>query len=71
MFGTTELGAMTAPTLILATELDGWHAGPTVGMARALHSRMPAAKLEELKGVGTFFFIENRDRFAEVTARFL
>ncbi|MGH6887389.1 MAG: alpha/beta fold hydrolase, partial [Geminicoccales bacterium] len=66
-----ELGAMTTPTLILATELDGWHAGPTVGMARALHSRMPAAKLQELKGVGTFFFIENPDRFAEVTARFL
>ena len=33
-----ELAAMTMPTLVLATSLDSWHAGPTVGMAQALAS---------------------------------
>ena len=53
-----ELAAITTPTLILASELDGWHAGLTVGRARALCSRLPAAQLVELKSLGTFCFIE-------------
>lgn len=66
-----ELAAMATPTLILASQLDGWHAGPTVGMARALRARMPAAELAELTGVGTFAFIEQPELFAETALPFL
>ncbi len=41
-----ELAAMNVPTLVLATSLDSWHAGPTVGMARALVERLPDAALK-------------------------
>jgi pimeloyl-ACP methyl ester carboxylesterase len=66
-----ELAALTTPTLVLASELDGWHAGPTVGMARALCARMPAAEMLELKGVGTFCFTEDPALFRKVAAPFL
>jgi pimeloyl-ACP methyl ester carboxylesterase len=66
-----ELDAITTPTLVLASELDGWHAGPTVGMARALCAQLPAAELLELKGVGTFCFIENPALFRQVADAFL
>ncbi|MEO5764071.1 MAG: alpha/beta hydrolase [Casimicrobiaceae bacterium] len=55
----SELAVMDIPTLVLATELDSWHAGPTVGMAEALVARLPAAQLATIGGHGTFFFIEN------------
>jgi pimeloyl-ACP methyl ester carboxylesterase len=66
-----ELAAMTTPTLVLASELDGWHAGPTVGMARALHARLKASELIELPGVGTFCFIERPSLFLEAAGPFL
>ncbi|MGH6895535.1 MAG: alpha/beta fold hydrolase [Geminicoccaceae bacterium] len=66
-----ELAAMTTPTLVLASELDSWHAGPTVGMARALQARLPASELTELKGVGTFGFIERPGLFLEAAGPFL
>ena len=66
-----ELAAITTPTLVLASELDGWHAGPTVGMARALCAQLPAAELLELKSVGTFCFIENPALFRQVAVAFL
>jgi pimeloyl-ACP methyl ester carboxylesterase len=53
-----ELAEMKAPVLVLATALDNWHAGPTLGMAQALASRLPAARLSTIEGYGTFFFIE-------------
>jgi pimeloyl-ACP methyl ester carboxylesterase len=66
-----ELAVMVTPTLILTSQLDGWHAGPTVGMAHALQARMPAAELAELAGVGTFAFIEQPALFAEMALPFL
>jgi pimeloyl-ACP methyl ester carboxylesterase len=66
-----ELAAITTPTLILASELDGWHAGPTVGMARALCARLPAAEMLELKSLGTFCFIENPALFRQIAEPFL
>ena len=66
-----ELAAMTTPTLVLASELDGWHAGPTVGMARALHARLKASELIELPSVGTFCFIERPSLFLEAAGPFL
>ena len=65
------LTAMSTPTLVLASELDSWHAGPTVGMARALHARLGASELRVLRGVGTFCFIEDPDRFMEIIEPFL
>lgn len=53
-----ELAAMHVPMLVLATELDSWHAGPTLGMAEALVTRLPSAQLAIIEGYGTFFFIE-------------
>jgi pimeloyl-ACP methyl ester carboxylesterase len=67
----TELAAMTTPTLVLASELDAWHAGPTLGMARALHARLQDSELIELPGVGTFGFIEQPGLFLEVAGPFL
>lgn len=66
-----ELAPMTTPTLILASQLDGWHAGPTTGMAQALQARLPGAELKELPGVGTFAFIERPELFAEAALPFL
>jgi pimeloyl-ACP methyl ester carboxylesterase len=66
-----ELASLTTPTLVLASELDGWHAGPTVGMARALCARMPAATMHELKGVGTFCFTEDPALFGTFALPFL
>ena len=58
-----ELAAMSMPTLVLATSLDSWHAGPTVGMARTLSDKLPNARLETVEGYGTFFFIEKPELF--------
>jgi len=67
----TELSAMNIPTLVLATSLDSWHAGPTVGMARALADRLPDATLSVIDGFGTFFFLEQPSLFAEHAGAFL
>ncbi len=66
-----EIAAVTTPTLILATELDSWHAGPTVGMAEALHRRLQASEFQVVDGLGTFFLIEAPDRFASLAEPFL
>lgn len=57
-----ELAAIASPTLILAHELDPWHAGPSAAMARALHARMPQAKFELLEGLGSMAPIEDPER---------
>lgn len=66
-----ELAAIDVPVRVLATELDGWHAGPTVGMAQALCARLRTADLATLPGVGTFFFIEDPARFRAAAGPFL
>jgi pimeloyl-ACP methyl ester carboxylesterase len=66
-----DFRSMTAPTLVLATELDSWHAGPTVGMAEALVRRLANAELEVVAGLGTFFFTEDPDRFRALAGGFL
>jgi pimeloyl-ACP methyl ester carboxylesterase len=66
-----DFARMTAPTLVLATELDSWHAGPTVGMAEALARRLPNAELELVAGLGTFFFTEDPERFRALAGGFL
>jgi len=66
-----DFAGMTAPTLILATALDSWHAGPTVGMASALQRRLAAAELKVVDGLGTFFFTEAPERFRELATPFL
>ena len=66
-----ELAAMRVPTLVLATSLDGWHAGPTIGMAQALAARLPDARLSSIDGYGTFFFIEQPALFREHAGAFL
>jgi pimeloyl-ACP methyl ester carboxylesterase len=66
-----ELAAMTAPILVLATSLDNWHAGPTVGMAEALVARLPSAQLSVIEGYGTFFFIERPQLLLEHAGVFL
>jgi pimeloyl-ACP methyl ester carboxylesterase len=66
-----DFARMTAPTLVLATELDSWHAGPTVGMAEALVRRLPQAELKVVERLGTFFFTEQPERFRALAAGFL
>ena len=66
-----ELAAMRTPTLVLATGLDSWHAGPTVGMAQALAARLPRAELSVIENYGTFFFIERPELFTERAGAFL
>lgn len=66
-----ELGAMRLPTLVLATSLDNWHAGPTIGMARALAQKLPDATLATIDGYGTFFFIEKPELLREIAGPFL
>ena len=66
-----ELAVMEAPILVLATSLDSWHAGPTVGMAEALASRLPSSRLSVIEGYGTFFFIEEPGLLAKHAGAFL
>jgi pimeloyl-ACP methyl ester carboxylesterase len=66
-----ELAALRMPTLVMATSLDSWHAGPTPGMAQALAARLPAAALARIDNVGTFFFIEQPTLFMQHAGEFL
>ncbi len=61
-----EWEKIRAPTLILATKLDRWNAGPSVEMAEMVQSRLGNARLVVLEGVGGHFLIEDPDRFVEV-----
>ena len=58
-----QLQSITTPMLIVAPEIDHWHAGPTVEMAAALHSNIPPSRLEVMKGVGSMVMLEDPDRF--------
>jgi len=62
---------ITAPTLIVATELDNWHAGPTVSMAQAIQKRIPHAQLKIIEGYGGHFLVEDPGRFLAATQPFL
>lgn len=66
-----DLAGLRTPTLVMATELDPWHAGPTVGMARALAARLCDARLEVVEKLGTFFFIEEPRLFGDIAGPFL
>ena len=66
-----ELAAIDVPTLVLATELDSWHAGPTIGMASALAARLRGAELKTIPGYGTFFFIESPALLQKQAGEFL
>lgn len=66
-----ELAGIAAPTLIAATEQDRWSAGPSVAMARALHAKIPGARLAVIEGVGGLFPIEDPARFRATVAPFL
>ena len=61
-----ELGRIQIPVTILAPDLDLWHAGPTVAMARALAERLPTATLEVLENAGSLIALEDPDRVAHV-----
>ncbi len=67
----TELAATTAPILVMATSLDNWHAGPTVGMAQALAARLPSSQLSVIEGYGAFFFIERPQLLLDHAGAFL
>ena len=45
-----EFGRISAPTLVVVTELDNWHAGPSVSMAREVCNRIPSAQLKIIEG---------------------
>jgi pimeloyl-ACP methyl ester carboxylesterase len=66
-----EFARIRVPTLVLATELDRWNAGPSVEMARALCARSPALNLEIMRGVGGLFPVEAPELFAKTAGNFL
>ncbi|MBT3361220.1 MAG: alpha/beta hydrolase [Rhodospirillales bacterium] len=66
-----EFGAIRARTLILATELDRWSAGPSIAMAREVQSRIAESRLEVIRGVGGHFLIEYPGRFLTSVEPFL
>jgi pimeloyl-ACP methyl ester carboxylesterase len=66
-----ELKAIRAPTLVVATGLNRWHAGPTVPMAEAVAGLIPNAGLSVMEGVGPLVLLEDPDGFAACIAPFL
>jgi pimeloyl-ACP methyl ester carboxylesterase len=66
-----EFSRISAPTLVVATELDNWHAGPTVSMAREVHKRIQNSQLEIVEGYGGHFLIEDPKKFLAVAGSFL
>ncbi len=66
-----EFGRITIPTLIMATELDHWHAGPSVSMAREVCDRIPGAELKIIEGFGGHFLVENPAKFMEIAEPFI
>jgi pimeloyl-ACP methyl ester carboxylesterase len=67
----TEFSRIKAPTLVVATELDNWHAGPTVSMAHEIHRRITNSQLVIIEGCGGHFLIEDPRKFLEVSESFL
>ena len=66
-----EFGCIRAPTLVMATELDNWHAGPSVSMAREVCERIPGAELKIIEGFGGHFLVEDPARFMEIAEPFI
>jgi len=66
-----DFGRIRAPTLVVATELDNWHAGPSVSMAREVCDRIPGAELKIIGGFGGHFLVENPAKFMEITGPFI
>jgi 3-oxoadipate enol-lactonase len=65
---TARLGAIAAPTLVIAGELDQ---GTPVAMAQELAAAIPGAKLEVLAGASHLSAIEQPKAFAEAVQGFL
>jgi len=66
-----EFSRITTPTLVIATELDNWHAGPTVSMAKEVHNRIQNSQLEIIKGYGGHFLVEDPNKFLGVAEPFI
>jgi len=66
-----EFGRIRAPTLVMATELDNWHAGPSVSMAREVCDRIPNAELQIIGGFGGHFLVEDPAKFMEIAEPFI
>jgi pimeloyl-ACP methyl ester carboxylesterase len=66
-----EFGRIGAATLILATGLDRWSAGPSVAMAEAVQARIGNSRLAVIENAGGHFLIEQPERFLEVAGPFL
>jgi 3-oxoadipate enol-lactonase len=58
-----EMGAIKAPTLIVAPELDRWNAGPNVAMAREVHERIRGSKMTVIPDAGSLIPLEDPERF--------
>jgi pimeloyl-ACP methyl ester carboxylesterase len=68
---TAELARIRAPSLILATGLDRWNAGPSVAMAKEVHARIPGSRLVIIEDAGGHFLIEQPERFLDLAGPFL
>lgn len=62
--------ALKTPTLIIAPELDLWHAGPNVAMARSVQAGIPHAVLETVPDRGSLYPLEDPDGFIQKLLRF-
>jgi pimeloyl-ACP methyl ester carboxylesterase len=65
-----ELAALKLPILLVAPEIDRWGAGPSLDMARALHARLPGARLEVMKDSGSLILVEDPGRFVDLVNAF-
>ena len=70
-FSDADYARIACPTMIVATELDRWNAGPSLAMARAVRERITGAELTVIDGVGGHFLIEDPDRFIAAVEPFL
>lgn len=66
-----ELAGIRAPTLVVASELERWNAGPGPAMAKLLHARIPGAELALLEDVGELVLVEAPERFFAVLDPFI
>lgn len=65
-----ELARIEIPSLIVGPELDSAHIGPNARMAEELHQRIPGARLEIAKGLGSLFPIEAPETFRALSHEF-
>lgn len=66
-----EFARIEAPTLILATGLDRWNAGPSGAMAKEIGARIYGSQLAVIEDAGGLFLIERPERFLELAGPFL